>query len=83
MQQNPEAMACSLMAGFFSGFFSGLTGIELSCLELRCAAAGAEKCTFVLADSSVTGSISKWLSRGRSFEEIIAAIEKKEYQGKK
>jgi predicted hydrocarbon binding protein len=78
-----EAMACSLMAGFFGGFFTGLTGVELSCIELRCRAAGAEKCTFVLADSAITASVRKWLARGRSFDDIVAAIGSKEYQGKR
>jgi len=77
------AMTCSLMAGFFAGFFSELIGVELGCIELRCAAAGADKCTFVVADSAVTSSVRKWMSRGRSFDEIVAAIGAKEYQGKK
>jgi predicted hydrocarbon binding protein len=76
-------MTCSLMAGFFSGFFSELTGVELGCIELRCAATGAEKCTFVVADSAITASARKWLAKGRSFDEIVAAIGEKEYQGKK
>ncbi|NQT84050.1 hypothetical protein HQ563_13575 [bacterium] len=78
-----EAMTCSLMAGFFSGFFSDLTGVELSCIELQCAALRAEKCTFVVGDSALTASVRKWLSKGRSFDEIVAAIGAKEYQGKK
>lgn len=83
MLGNREVMTCSLMSGFFSGFFSGLTGVELSCIELQCAATGAEKCSFVVADSSITGSVSKWQSKGRGFEEIVAAIGEKEYQGRK
>ncbi len=78
-----EAMICSLMSGFFSGFFTGLTGVGLSCIELRCAATGAEKCSFVVGDSSLTDSVRKWQSKGRSFEEITEAIGAKEYQGKK
>ncbi len=76
-------MTCSLMAGFFSGFFSELTGVDLSCIELQCAALGSEKCTFVLGDSGLTASVRKWLSKGRSFDEIVAAISAKEYQAKK
>jgi len=76
-------MTCSLMAGFFSGFFSDLTAVDLSCIELRCTAMGADKCTFVVGDSALTGSVRKWLSKGRSFEEVVAAIGAKEYQGKK
>lgn len=83
MAQKREAMTCSLMAGFFSGFFTELIGVDFSCIELQCAALGANKCTFVVADSAITGSVRKWLSKGRSFEEIVAAIGTKEYQGKK
>ncbi len=78
-----DAMTCSLMAGFFSGFFSDLTGVDLSCIELRCVAAGAEKCTFVVSDSALTSSVRKWLSKGKTFDEIVAAIGEREYQGKK
>jgi predicted hydrocarbon binding protein len=78
-----DVMTCSLMAGFFSGFFSDLTGVELSCIELRCAALGANKCTFVVGDSALTVSVRKWLSKGREFDEIVAAIGAKEYQAKK
>ena len=78
-----DAMTCSLMAGFFSGFFSDLGGVDLSCIELQCVATGADKCTFVVSDSGLTSSVRKWLSKGKSFDEIVAAIAAKEYQGKK
>jgi predicted hydrocarbon binding protein len=83
MLRDRGVMTCSLMAGFFSGFFSDLTGVDLSCIELRCAALGTEKCTFVMGDSALTASVRKWLSKGRSFDEIVAAIGAKEYQAKK
>ncbi len=83
MLDSPGTMTCSLMAGFFSGFFTELIGVDLSCIELRCTAAAAEKCTFVVADSSITASVRKWLSKGRVFDEIVEAIAAKEYQGKK
>ena len=83
MEERSETMTCSLMAGFFAGFFAELIGVELSCIELRCASTGAEKCTFVVADSSLTVSVRKWLSKGRSFEEIVEAIGAREYQGKR
>ncbi len=75
-----DVMTCSLMAGFFAGFFSDLIGVELCCIELQCVATGAEKCTFVVSDSALTGSIRKWLSKGKGFDEIVAAIAEKEYQ---
>ncbi len=78
-----EVMACSLMAGFFSGFFSELIGVDLSCVELRCAALGGEKCTFVVADSAITTSVRKSLSKGKTFDEIVEDIAAKEYQAKK
>jgi len=83
MTERREMGACSLMAGFFSGFFTELIGVELSCIELRCAASGVDKCTFLVADSSITASVRKWLSKGRGFDDIVAAIGAKEYLGKK
>jgi len=83
MVERHDAMTCSLMAGFFSGFFTELIGVELSCIELRCAGAGAEKCTFLVADSGITSSVRKWLIKGRTSDEIVEAIAAKEYQGKK
>jgi predicted hydrocarbon binding protein len=83
MQGKGKAMTCSLMAGFFSGFFTGLTGIELGCLEVQCAAGGAEKCTFVLAESPLTDSIHRALSKGRTFDEIVADMAGRQGQGRK
>ncbi len=83
MTERREMSACSLMAGFFSGFFTELTGVELSCAELRCAGTGADKCTFIVADSSITASVKKWLAKGRGFDDIVGAIGAKEYLGKK
>ncbi len=83
MAERHDDMTCSLMAGFFAGFFTELIGVELSCVELRCAAVGAEKCTFLVADSTITASVRKWLTKGREFDDIVEAIAAKEYQGKK
>jgi predicted hydrocarbon binding protein len=83
MVDQHDVMTCSLMAGFFSGFFTELIGVDLSCIELRCAAIGAEKCTFLVADSAITTSVRKWLTKGRAFDEIVEAIATKEYQTKR
>lgn len=78
-----DAMSCSLMAGFFAGFFTELIGVEFSCMELRCRALTGEKCTFLVADSAIITSVRKWLAKGRSFDEIVEDIAAKEYQAKK
>ena len=78
-----DAMSCSLMAGFFAGFFSELIGVEFSCIELRCRALSGEKCTFLVGDSAVVTSVRKWMAKGKSFDEIVEDIAAKEYQAKK
>jgi predicted hydrocarbon binding protein len=81
--ERKDAMSCSLMAGFFAGFFTELIGVEFSCIELRCSALQSDKCTFLVADSGVITSVRKWLAKGRSFDEILEDIAGKEYQAKK
>lgn len=48
LMKNLPGFADPLPAGMLQGFFEHISGQELGCLEIECAAHGAPRCTFVI-----------------------------------
>jgi predicted hydrocarbon binding protein len=68
-----------LPAGFFAGFFSELIGVDFDSVEMSFVKENLEG-IYLLADESVAMTVRRWLESGRSYDQILRSLEKKEYR---
>jgi hypothetical protein len=62
---------CSWYAGMFAGIFSKLARRELSAVEVSCAAAGADRCVFLVGNPARIRDARQARDEGSSVETII------------
>lgn len=65
---------CSLYAGLFAAVFGHLARRDLGAIELRCAARGDDRCTFLVAGPARIEMAAAHRRDGDSAERIIAAL---------
>lgn len=62
--------ACHLYAGLFAGAFRAMTGRDLACVEVQCAAAGADGCRFLVTTIARARTALDARNAGTSADEI-------------
>jgi predicted hydrocarbon binding protein len=69
--QNPSAgkmqtggTVCQLYGGFFSGIFTKLSNMELSCMEITCRNEGYEHCSFLLDNIETINQLNTYIYNG-------------------
>jgi len=71
---NSGRAVCHLYAGLFASVFSHLAHRELAGLEVQCAAAGGDRCRFLVAVPKRIASARPWLDEGVSVEEMVKRL---------
>jgi uncharacterized protein len=72
---------CHIYAGLFSGFFTGLVGKDLGCIEIQCYATGETYCKFVLGKQDRIDAASFWQNEGATAKDIQKRLHNGEYLG--
>ena len=63
--------ACHVYAGLFAAAFGHLAKRDLAGVELRCAAAGADRCQFLVSTARRTGQAAAWRNEGAATDDIL------------
>ncbi len=71
-----------LFAGFFAGFFAELIGVDFDSVEVHFSKENLEG-IYLLADESVVMTVRKWISDGKTYDQILRSLEKREYKKKR
>lgn len=66
--------ACHVSTGLMAAFFSHFAPHTLATLEVECAAAGHERCRFLLGQPEVLGDLYESLSRGEDYSTALAQL---------
>lgn len=65
---------CHLYAGLLAAGFSRLAGRELVGVELQCAAAGADRCRFVVTTAPRAATAVQWRDAGLSADDVLQRL---------
>jgi predicted hydrocarbon binding protein len=79
MVSRHNRMYNDLFAGFFAGFFSDLIGVDFDSVEVSFLKDNLEG-IYLLADESVVMTVRKWVDDGRTHEDILRSLQKREYK---
>ena len=79
MVSQHNLMYNDLFAGFFAGFFSDLIGVDFDSVEVAFLKENLEG-IYLLADESVVMTVRKWIDDGKTHEQILHSLEKREYK---
>jgi predicted hydrocarbon binding protein len=69
-----DGPVCHLYAGLFAAVFSHLAHRPLAGLELQCAAAGADRCRFVVATDRRIQQAAPWRDERLPVDEIVQRL---------
>jgi len=82
MVSQHNLMYNDLFAGFFAGFFTELIGVDFDAVELAFMKETLEA-IYLLADESVVMTARNWIANGKTYDQVLRSLEKREFKKRK
>ncbi|HUE96861.1 MAG TPA: V4R domain-containing protein [Longimicrobiaceae bacterium] len=66
--------SCQFTVGALGELFQEVTTLEVAVMEVRCRAAGAQECRFLIGSPEALGSVFERMSGGSHYREAVAGL---------